>query len=567
MISLFLYLLKSTVSLGIFYLLFRLLMRRETNFAFSRILLLTLVVASVIVPLVQLPRVLQPSVKVELIPDFSENRIQLQNSSEAGPLTQPEENLPAEEFTPESNLLDFSLPDFLMVIYCAGVLLSLLMLVKSIASVLLIFRKASFRQMPGYRLYITEKETPSFAFGRSVVISRADYEQHGEAILAHEQAHIRLNHFYDLVLLELVRAFHWFNPAAHALIGDMKEVHEFQADSETLKSGVNITHYQLLIIQKGAGLRRFALANSFNHCQIKKRLTMMNKLKTTKAKWWKAAAFLPLLAFLLMAFGEKGENKPVVIPTTPTVLDLANDSVKNWTASDFKVLTKKDREKIFFENQTLTIVQINANSEIKLDDDRVSLDELSARIRKWLDYKSADQKEWIHFQKIEVSGHPEMMPMAMITITKDLATKEDDFVKLLNVVGNTILKIRDDYSYEIFENSYTKISTKQRTQIDKFIPFNVGITEAKFKKVEFLPSPPKPVVEINVVNGEIFLKDKMCSIQELEKTVSGINMPFKFARINSNSEKDRTLVADIVEMLRNHRFGCQIKTENVSLKN
>jgi hypothetical protein len=160
-----------------------------------------------------------------------------------------------------------------------------------------------------------------------------------------------------------------------------------------------------------------------------------------------------------------------------------------------------------------------------------------------------------------------MSPMAVLAIRKDPGANQADFLKLLNVVANTILQIRGDYSQEVFGNNYQKITEAQRKEIDKLIPMNVGVTEAILKRFEIVSPPPKPVVEINVVNGGIFLKNKMCSIQELEKAVVGINMPFKFARINSNSEKDRTLVADIVEMLRNHRFGCQIKTENVSLKN
>ena len=86
----------------------------------------------------------------------------------------------------------------------------------------------------------------------------------------------------------------------------MKEIHEFQADNFTLNSGIDSTQYQLLIIKKGVGPKRFALANSFNHCQIKKRITMMNKSKTSNAWRWKVATFIPLFALLLLACGNTG---------------------------------------------------------------------------------------------------------------------------------------------------------------------------------------------------------------------------------------------------------------------
>jgi len=110
--------------------------------------------------------------------------------------------------------------------------------------------------------------------------------------------------------MELVKIIYWFNPLVYRMDSDLKDIHEFQADEHTLNSGIDATKYQLLIIQKCVGQQQFALANSFNHCQIKNRITMMNKSKTNKAWCWKVATFLPLLALLLMAFGKRGEIVP-----------------------------------------------------------------------------------------------------------------------------------------------------------------------------------------------------------------------------------------------------------------
>ena len=209
--------------------------------------------------------------------------------------------------------------------------------------------------MDGYRLLIVDREVPSFAFGRSVIISRTDYDAHGSAILAHEQAHIHLNHFFDLMLLELIKTIHWFNPVVYALIGDLKEIHEFQADEHTLNKGIDATQYQKLIIQKGVGLQRFALANSFNHCQIKKRITMMNKSKNSKAWRWKVVTFLPLLALLLMAFGKPGENAQKISP--PEIVQKnQNDS------SSLSIEIRKDG--YFINNKLCTLEEISRRAEL-----------------------------------------------------------------------------------------------------------------------------------------------------------------------------------------------------------
>jgi hypothetical protein len=65
--------------------------------------------------------------------------------------------------------------------------------------------------MNGFRLVIIDKEIPAFSFSHFIFISQRDYEDHRQALLAHEQAHIQFKHFFDLLLLETVKIFHWFN--------------------------------------------------------------------------------------------------------------------------------------------------------------------------------------------------------------------------------------------------------------------------------------------------------------------------------------------------------------------
>ena len=100
---------------------------------------------------------------------------------------------------------------------------------------------------------IVNDDIPAFSFKRHILISQQDYETNSEAILTHELSHIRQGHFYDLMLMELVKIIYWFNPLVYRMDSDLKEIHEFQADEHTLNSGIDATKYQLLIIQKCVG--------------------------------------------------------------------------------------------------------------------------------------------------------------------------------------------------------------------------------------------------------------------------------------------------------------------------
>ena len=331
------YLLKSTICITLLYLVFRIVMRKESFFALNRIVLLSIVITSAVIPILYLPGVILSPIQVELLPVFTPVDVQ----NDAIPVTNLEKPTSIDQSVAQNQLPDksdqkmvISSQQMLEYLYLAGFLFTLLLLVRGLTTLFPLFRSAKSVRMDGCRLLVIEKEIAAFSFGRYVILSRKDYEEHRQTMLAHEQAHIRLYHFYDLLLLEIVKIFHWFNPFIHWLIRDMKEIHEFQADDYTLTKGIDATKYQLLIIQKGVGPQMFALANSFNHCQIKKRLVMMNKQKPSKAWSWKVATFLPLLALLLMAFGRKGENVPEMINlpekiTAPAVIFPIQNALTN----------------------------------------------------------------------------------------------------------------------------------------------------------------------------------------------------------------------------------------------
>jgi beta-lactamase regulating signal transducer with metallopeptidase domain len=305
--SLLIFLLKSTLALSLLYLFFRLLLRNETYFRISRSVLLFIVFASIVIPFIYLPQVNHPIVSVRLDPIFQGNTI-------------IEKPVQTEEATSETALSTTNLNAFqpivistksiFLFIYLTGVFISLLLFVYSIFSVLRLFRKSRKTTVEGMQVLVHDTDIPAFSFRRRILISRHDYDTNAEAILTHELSHIRQGHFYDLMLIEIVKIIYWFNPLVYLISSDLKDIHEFQADENTINSGVDPSEYQLLIIQKCVGQQSFALANSFNHCQIKKRITMMNKSKTSKAWCWKVATFLPLLALLLMAFGRRGEIVP-----------------------------------------------------------------------------------------------------------------------------------------------------------------------------------------------------------------------------------------------------------------
>lgn len=127
------------------------------------------------------------------------------------------------------------------------------------------------------RLVLHDKEMASFSWMGYVVMSEADYETHGKLILAHELAHVRLRHSWDMLFVSICAVVQWFNPCVWLLRRELQAVHEYEVDEAVLRQGIEERQYQLLLIEKAVGTRRYSMVNSFNHSSLNKRITMMKK--------------------------------------------------------------------------------------------------------------------------------------------------------------------------------------------------------------------------------------------------------------------------------------------------
>jgi len=266
MSEILLYLLKSALCICVLYFVFRTLMRKQTFFQLNRLILLSIVGISIIIPLVHLPQTIQPSISFHLAPVADKIEVyDLNLPAETAKTATEVAGQPVETSSPQFTI---SWPKLLQMIYISGLFVAFLVSLIGFLHILILFRKVSVISKDGFRLLISQDDIPAFSLGRYLFISKSDFETNGDAILTHEKAHVRHGHFYDLLLLEVVKIIYWFNPVIYSLIRDMKAIHEFQADDSTLNNGIDATQYQLLIIQKCVGHQKFALANSFNHCQI-----------------------------------------------------------------------------------------------------------------------------------------------------------------------------------------------------------------------------------------------------------------------------------------------------------
>ena len=286
----FIYILKSSVCLVLFYLFFRLLLSKETFHRFNRMALLGVLFFSLLIPCIEVTTRHQVEVQQAVL---SIEQLLLMAELEATPA-----NVGAVQETPA-----ISWVQIVLLVYLAGILF---LACRNIYSLICLFRLIHSgkheKLEKGVTLVVHNQEIAPFSWMKYIVISRKDLEENGREILIHEMAHIHHRHSVDLLVADICIFFQWFNPGAWLLKQELQNVHEYEADETVINEGVNAKEYQLLLIKKAVGTRLYSMANSFNHSKLKKRITMMLKEKSNPWAKLKYLYILPVAAIAVTAF-------------------------------------------------------------------------------------------------------------------------------------------------------------------------------------------------------------------------------------------------------------------------
>ncbi|MCS3342736.1 TonB-dependent receptor plug domain-containing protein [Bacteroides xylanisolvens] len=307
----FIYILKSSVCLVLFYLFFRLLLSKETFHRFNRMALLGVLFFSLLIPCIEVTTRHQVEVQQAVL---SIEQLLLMAELETTPA-----NVGAVQETSA-----ISWVQIVLLVYWAGILF---LACRNIYSLICLFRLVHSgkheKLEKGGTLVVHNQEIAPFSWMKYIVISRKDLEENGREILIHEMAHIHHRHSVDLLVADICIFFQWFNPGAWLLKQELQNIHEYEADETVINEGVNAKEYQLLLIKKAVGTRLYSMANSFNHSKLKKRITMMLKEKSNPWARLKYLYVLPLAAIAVTAFARPEISEKVEEISAVKVNDLA----------------------------------------------------------------------------------------------------------------------------------------------------------------------------------------------------------------------------------------------------
>ncbi len=287
---LFFYFLKLSISLGIVYLFYNLVLRRLTFYNWNRWYLAGYSFLSLFIAVADVSFLLD------------------NDKTETAQIIQ---FIPSVESFPAPVLLqsaitksDFSIWEWMLLIFCTGFVVAAFRLIIQLISYFRLRNAAQMLSSDSIKIFQINKNIIPFSFGSSIFINQHLHtEEELKEIIRHEFVHVKQNHTVDIIWAELLCIINWYNPFAW-LRHHIRQNLEFIADDKVVQSGIDKKQYQYLLL-KVIGTPQFRIASNFNFSSLKKRIVMMNKLKSAKVHLVKFLFVLPLIAVLLVAFRSK----------------------------------------------------------------------------------------------------------------------------------------------------------------------------------------------------------------------------------------------------------------------
>ncbi|MDC7997266.1 M56 family metallopeptidase [Gilvibacter sediminis] len=300
------YIIQTLIFQLLFLLVYDLFLKKETFFHWNRWYLLGTAALSLVLPFIQIAaigRQISPELRVQLPAVF----------------------IGGEGFVPTvANPQEFVFPWQLL--WQAGAVIMGIWFAVKLVKILRMRRKGKLTRLEDFALVILPNSKSAFSFWSTVFLGADLAPEQREMILHHEQVHVRQRHTLDQLFFELLRIVFWFNPLVYLYQARITSLQEYIADAEVAASKGKSAYYQQLLSQVFQTENVSFINTFFNHSLIKKRISMLQKSRSSRSKLLKFALLLPLLAVMVVYTSCSQES--------PTTADAAAKS------SDADVMTK-----------------------------------------------------------------------------------------------------------------------------------------------------------------------------------------------------------------------------------
>ncbi len=350
---------KNLIFTGLLWICFRVFISRNTFHQTNRLVILLIFIGGLLFPLIEIPLL-----------KFNE-----ENQTSISYFWKFDSTLTVESAEIQAINIENGqrLQNLTFGIYVVGTLFFAFRYAVGLISVKRIIRKArKINILDKKQIYVTSQNVSPFSWFNYVVLPEKDIQTDFQNIVNHEMAHVQYRHSWDLLFAELYCLVFWWNPFVWLLKKQLATVHEFQADERALHQTNDKNSYRKELIIRCVGAKKVALAHNFETSNLKKRIYMTMKNKSTaNAKWSYATLILATVGTMF-------------IFSTETLQAQEKKEISKKEKSDIKVIGQKadDDAKVIILEGNPNNETIKQETNSKFEDVLVIVDEKKSNMSK-----------------------------------------------------------------------------------------------------------------------------------------------------------------------------------------
>lgn len=299
------YLFYSILGLGFSLLLYRSFLKKEKLFVFNRFFLLISLCLCLLAPVLQL------DFSTEIIPPTTINVGDYFASEEI--IKEDPEKIRVKTFS--TPLINYQ--DLIIYMYWAVTGLLLFRFSKNLYALLFQIKVHRFDGLKSLKTVSLKERGNPYSFFNFLFIHPLDLskDKYLDLVLSHENAHSRQLHSADVLFMEVLGCFFWYNPFLWFYKNEILENHEYLADEAVIKAGANREEYAAQIIKPGEKVMQ-PLLSGFSFIQTKNRLNMLHTQRSSGIRIaLKTGIALVLFAavFAISSFSSTNNTAPLVV--------------------------------------------------------------------------------------------------------------------------------------------------------------------------------------------------------------------------------------------------------------
>ena len=351
--AIFIYLLKSSALIAVFYLSYHFLVRKETFFNSSRWFFLSGLFTSLLLPFFFIKKIIlveKPKISMEDLVVYSQQS------------TRTIKDVPVVEAF-----------DWMQLIWFSYIIIVCVLVIKIIFNFTSLYRMLYQQQVvkkENFKLVNLNENIAPFSFFNYIVYNADLYSTDElQSILLHEKIHSQEKHSVDVLVVKLFCIVFWFNPFVWLYKKAITQNLEYIADQKAIEQLEDKKSYQKALLKVVSHQSCLSITNNFYHpclpagrSLIKKRIVMLNKNQSHKRNSWKYALIIPALIGFVLLFQIKtiAQQKEEITKNKYTETHEGVDITFDSKETDKSLKTLKN---VFKEEKIVTeISKIKRNS-------------------------------------------------------------------------------------------------------------------------------------------------------------------------------------------------------------